>query len=412
MIVCDNNNVYGFYNCIYNYGLVQLQAFLLDFIGYLLNRFVTLSVHYIHLCAEHRPSLCSTALVTSPRMAAEAFKLWADEFELSDETIQLLRDNAFTSKRSCKLLNASLIQKTFSKAMPLGQTLLLQQAVESLTDPSPGTTLSSQTTPTLTATRDVTDKDPSVETRASGSAQQLDMTSVLNLLDSGSTVPAAQVDITKHPGIFDPFQISDTTSGSSVRDIRDFVTLLHHERPERTSVRLGDVELTLPDSKPKVDNISPLQYMEASLRIMREMAIKDGDSREKILEYAGYLIKIANMGQRFMWRSVLKYDAEYRKSQASSNFPWGADSSYMMQIFLREEQNKSGTHRYEGSNPQTKYDPISRKPVCNRYNSSQGCTMKNCRYAHMCRVCFSRDHTQITHRSHMTSIGSTSKNGL
>ncbi len=145
---------------------------------------------------------------------------------------------------------------------------------------------------------------------------------------------------------------------------------------------------------------------------MREMAIKDGDSREKILEYAGYLIKIANMGQRFMWRSVLKYDAEYRKSQASSNFPWGADSSYMMQIFLREEQNKSGAHRYEGSNPQTKYDPISRKPVCNRYNSSQGCTMKNCRYAHMCRVCFSRDHTQITHRSHMTSIGSTSKNGL
>ena len=79
----------------------------------------------------------------------------------------------------------------------------------------------------------------------------------------------------------------------------------------------------------------PLQYMEGSLCVMREMA-KEGRSLTELLECAGYLIKIANMGQRFQWRSVLQYDTEYRKAQADDGFGFGADSSYLMQVFLCE----------------------------------------------------------------------------
>ena len=349
----------------------------------------------------------------------DTFQAWADEFELSPDTIKLLHDNAFTSIRSCKLLNASLIQKNFSKSIPLGQTLLLQQGVEALTDPVTSTSpVRAQVGSNEPGGSDViaeTKSDPKV---SSNLEQGLDLTSILKLLDSDKS--ANSVDTVTHsrsgkPQIFDPFQFGETSSGtnSTVRDIRDFVTLFP-ERSERTSVRLGDVELSLPDSKPKIDHINQLQYMEASLRIMREMALKDGDSLEKILQYAGYLIKIANMGQRFLWKSVMKYDSEYRKAQALSNFAWGADNSFMMQIFLRDDPSKTSFTRNDTSNSHSKFDPASGKPVCNRYNSVQGCRMRNCRYVHVCRVCFSREHTGVSHRS--PSITTTqapgSKNGL
>ena len=43
--------------------------------------------------------------------------------------------------------------------------------------------------------------------------------------------------------------------------------------------------------------------MEASHRILHDMATKDGASLPQILQYVGYLIKVANMEQRFQWKS-------------------------------------------------------------------------------------------------------------
>ena len=92
------------------------------------------------------------------------------------------------------------------------------------------------------------------------------------------------------------------------------------------------------------------------------MAVKDGASLPQVLKYVGYLIKIANMGQRFQWKSVLKYDSEYRKTQAESGFVDGADSSFMMQLFLwdRLPQDQNMARPSTSSNtqhPQTKFDP-------------------------------------------------------
>ena len=136
---------------------------------------------------------------------------------------------------------------------------------------------------------------------------------------------------------------------------------------------LGEVELTIPSAKPKVDSISPLQYTEASLRILWEMA-KDGQSTGALLQYVGYLIMVASMGQRFLWKSVIQYDTEYRKSQASLGFRFGADSTYMMQLYLREN---AATNKPQASqvskpsqHPQTKYDPTSGKPICGRFNTA------------------------------------------
>jgi hypothetical protein len=156
----------------------------------------------------------------------------------------------------------------------------------------------------------------------------------------------------------------------------------------------------LPDSKPKLDSISPLQYMEASLRILREMATKDGASLPQVMQYVGYLVKVANMGQRFQWKSVVQYDSEYRKAQAESGFNFGADSSYMMQLHLRDHGTPAHappSRATQSSHPQTRFDPSTGKPVCGQYNTMSGCRMKHCNYAHVCRSCF-KPHS-FTHHS-------------
>ena len=86
------------------------------------------------------------------------------------------------------------------------------------------------------------------------------------------------------------------------------------EGREGGSIKVGDVELNLVESKPKLDSVTLLQYTEAPLRILREMALKDGASLPHVLQYVGYLVKIANMGQHFQWKSLIKYDSENRKN--------------------------------------------------------------------------------------------------
>ena len=75
--------------------------------------------------------------------------------------------------------------------------------------------------------------------------------------------------------------------------------------------------------------------MEASLRILRLMITEDKVDLTCVLQHVGYLIKVATLAQNFKWDQVLKYDQEYRKSQAELAFPWGADNSFLMQVYLK-----------------------------------------------------------------------------
>ena len=351
------------------------------------------------------------------------FTQWCENSELSEETTKLLKDNGFSSVTAVKLLNGPLIQKHLAKTLTLGQLLLLQKAVDELqpaassdevASPSvvhPKALLEQQTVPT---------KDPGVPAAGSEASpapiqdgrhhastshdldealkKGLDATSLLQLL--GQPVGAPEDSAKGKIHTFDPFELDQTRLPSKLYEVRDYVTLLP-EPTGKTSVMLGEVELTIPSAKPKMDSISPLQYMEASLRILREMA-KDGQSTGALLQYVGYLIKVASMGQRFLWKSVIQYDTEYRKSQASLGFPFGADSTYMMQLYLRENAatNKPQASHVSKPNqhPQTKYDPTSGKPICGRFNTASGCALRGCKFAHICRTCF-KSHSDASHHT-------------
>ena len=67
-----------------------------------------------------------------PGLDMADFTQWCEDSELSEETTKLLKDNGFSSVKAVKLLNGSLIHKHLTKALTLGQLLLLQKAVDGL----------------------------------------------------------------------------------------------------------------------------------------------------------------------------------------------------------------------------------------------------------------------------------------
>ena len=318
----------------------------------------------------------------------ENYATLCQEHELTEATVDALKDNRTTSITSASLLTAALIQKHLS--LPLGQALLLQQGIESLTKPND---VETSTAPLVNAAK--------ADVEAAPQEANLDASTLLQLLQKDpSDNQAAAMDKHPHTHTFDPSTCYVASPGK-LYDLRDFITVMPEFREKSTALKVGNIELTLPTQRPKLESITPLQYMEGSLRVMREIA-KDGQSLTELLQYAGYLIKIANMGQRFQWRTVLQYDTEYRKAQADAGFDFGAASTYLMQVFLHDGLTpKPHATAKDRVHPQTKYDPSSGRPICGKFNTAQGCTLRNCKFAHVCRSCF-KPHSDHTHKSQRT----------
>ena len=233
---------------------------------------------------------CNHLLWTYATMAkAQTFQDWTIQHELSDTTVTALKENGFDSVQSCELLNTAMIQKHFSKSLTLGQTLLLK-AVESPSKVSSEGPDAADSQGISTASVKDTEKDtmPSAATYsavapastldASLLQQGLDAASLLSLISANQPVSDPSINMDNGKGLtFDPFSCNNSNS-SKLYDIRDFVTTMPTERKEGASIKARDMELNLMDTKPKLDNITQMQYMEASLRIQREMAVKDGAS--------------------------------------------------------------------------------------------------------------------------------------
>ena len=210
---------------------------------------------------------------------------------------------------------------------------------------------------------------------------------------------------------FDPFELQMQTGldKPKCKEIRDYITVIQERRDSSPTLKLGDMEFCLSNAKPKLDNVTPLQYMEASLRIVRESALREGADLNQVLQQLSYIIKMAIFGQRFQWKSALKYDSEFRKLQASLQFPWNADSSYLMQAFLQPSVGHSPqTHQPKPSHftarQSNRYDPNSGKVICEKFNDRLGCNLHNCSYAHVCRSCYNPSHNDFSHKRFTTPL--------
>ena len=299
-----------------------------------------------------------------------------------------LDKKGFSSKRTLSTLNADLIRTEF-KTLKIAQMLLLEDAVESL-----------QTAPV------------NKEQEKLNSGQSLDVSDILGIIAPASTDHAAES--SGKPAMFDPlsFNISNANiaAGAKFRDIRDFISVCARNQkvPDEDpfgTIKVGQVELSLKESKSPLEKVNISKYMEGSLRILRAMAIEDKADLGHVLEYVNYLIKFATLAQSFQWQSLLKYDLAYRKGQSEMSFTWGADSAYLMQLHLKALGHYGGnatqvSDRHKGTyrghitpkdrmvGLKTKYDPHSGKVVCHKFNGRQGCDLRGCKFAHVCATCF------------------------
>lgn len=85
----------------------------------------------------------------------------------------------------------------------------------------------------------------------------------------------------------------------------------------------------------------------------------------------------------------VEYDVKYRRLMTvHSDLRWG---EYLSQLALTAKEIKPAA-RKDKNRPGTSGWSASRKGVCFRYNSADGCRLDSCRFPHKCRKCGSLGH--------------------
>lgn len=368
-------------------------------------------------------------------MADFSMDSWAEEYEITKETLDVLSARGFNSKRSLSKLTAEIVKKDLAKSLKQAQVLLLQDAVESLQDnpkqqqePGPSTSRSTNNSAAANlenqgATGDSTANGPStsaIQERLSA-GDTLTANDILGLLQNqnsgqqGNQQEEAEATNSKAM-VFDPlaFQPDSSLNQGKFRDIRSFISnkLKYNSEPtdHTGTVTVNGVALSLKDTKGPLESIKMSQYMEASLHILRAMVMEDRAGLAEVMDYIGYLTKFATLAQTFKWDSLLRYDYAYRKAQADMGFRWGADSPYLMQVHLighqaaapGQDTNKGGARGRQAAsagrrlNDRNRFDPNTGTLICQKYNTVNGCDYRNCKYMHVCSVCY-KNHPQAQH---------------
>ena len=236
-----------------------------------------------------------------------------------------------------------------------------------------------------------------------------------NLRDSSSTPasgPAPAINpngyTSQQPTWNDPQIHLSTATGKSVSAFYDICDFVQGSIEEETIIGgQGDQHIVVKSGprRPKLENLTLSQWSIANLAILYKLVGENKLGGNSMLDYLSYTTKVYQLVQRFSLPSVLLYDREYRKLQASMNFRWGTDVQHLHTLCLQARDKpvaqgmqgpkKPGTQRPGGG----KGDKSRRDtPICRNFNSTRGCTHPNCSYKHECIVpgC-GKAHTVMTH---------------
>ena len=361
-------------------------------------------------------------------------KDWSEEFELTDETISVLAKKGFNSFKTISRITQEILGKEFSKALNTGQYIMLCDAVQSLKPVEVKEQGADNVTPIAHGS---VENGRNEASGSSGNQQELTeiqqntmqilqeklnvagsltVSDIMDIVHGSRTTAQAPENLSKEgtatgngPSLFDPLDTKSIKTGSSnnikFRDIRDHISSIrknsHLNQDPCGTLKVGAVEVALSpkESKISLEKVQLTQYMEASLKILKAMVVEDGADLARIMEYVNYLIKFATFAQSFSWQALLRYDFEYRKEQAEMGFAWGSDSPYLMQLHLFANRSV-GQHgdqgkvrmgpRHHALSSHNKYDPLSGKPICRKFNQSSGCDLLGCKFVHICMSCYGK----------------------
>lgn len=335
------------------------------------------------------------------------FEQWCTTNELSEDTISAMTEMGFNSYKTLALLDEAKIKQYFGKKLMPAQLLLLSHGVSILhmqDTQSRTRTYHEEETPEENPGNQLPEnkEDPKTVLEAGGSlsaAALLDLLKDHPTLAGAKSLPDPQA---RGETFMDPFQFGKGLCASKCRAVPEYVSnLTRGEQP--TTVTIGGVEFASNMSR-KVphEKLTMAQFMEGALRITRDLVLEDGANLDQVMDYLNYLIQVAVFAQSFPWVNVLSYDKIYRKEQASLGFRWGTASPFLMTSHLQKPTPQGDGATKRRPQTQAKTDPKSGKTICFKFNGLNGCQLRNCNFAHVCRVCF-EDHPEVQHKAEKSS---------
>lgn len=208
-----------------------------------------------------------------------------------------------------------------------------------------------------------------------------------NTLDSANSVHPNQ------PSWNDPQIHLSAATGKSTVDYYDICDFVSSSLDEEVVIGgHGDQQIVVKSGpkRPKLENVTLCQWSVANLCILYKLSGEGKLQGPALLDYLSYNTKIYQLVQRFSLVSVLLYDREYRKLQASMGFRWGTDVQHLHTLVLQpRDVSKSLNQLPQGGRkgavePQATKGKNAKPGICRSFNSGKGCNFTNCRYKHQC----------------------------
>ena len=285
---------------------------------------------------------------------SEEVTTWLTSQGLSQETVGKLRDNGFTCKLAVSLITDADISQVGIRN--LGQQRLLQAARQKL-------------------------QDAHQAQQREAPQEQVDITQQLaSLLQANNPQP-------KHTHVAGE-QINFLAPLKKVKylDVTDFVEkgIYSSQQDDQHCISSNDsFSVILKQAKTvKLEEVTPMQYMGASLRILMELLNSGELNNDKTLEYLGYLAKVSQLAEGHTWLSVLFYDRAYRQMQAQCGYSWGWDTPHLNTVHLKPRVPIVSRKPALGKPVQKS----TSRPPCRLYNNRNGlCPYGDkCIYNHVC----------------------------
>lgn len=354
-----------------------------------------------------------------------AVKNWAAQKKISLVAIEQVIDLGFTSLEALECLQGDDLKKS---KIPIGQQKLLLKAVGEFLSPPPSILENTQnqglTVQTPAAREDASGEDVFASRLSQLGPHQgrgdVDHLSSLGIGSAGASGQPnggqsgyQQAPVTGNVSWQDPqvYLKSLSSTKSTCYNVVDFVDVGAEVSEKIVSSGEDFVFLCRSGSKkPKLESLSIAQWSSANIAILYKLVQEGMLSKENVFDYLSYTTFIYGLMHTHDLVSIFYYDREYRRLQHLHNFRWGTAVNHLAPGFLRlkapvqaspSQSSGSGT-RYpvfngasrqpdrSGDRSNIRFNFASHtsagKVICKRYNGRSGCSMRGCKFEHVCNV--------------------------